>query len=198
MKLDDIPKDKSGFQVPDAYFELMDQRLWRSIQIDVGKDMPRSEELEELLQASKETWEIPNGYFEKNEQLVVPTKPKKVIGLRLYAYATAAALALLVAGTSILWWKNQTAQHESFAQQIETTDLTEEDLLEEIEEEVLFEVYNEELEALVDTLKPDTVQTKNIKNNFIPKPGEKVNWNDLTDDDFLYFINEVDFDEEDL
>jgi hypothetical protein len=194
MKLDDIPKKVSGFEVPEGFFEQMEINLLASIRAEQAEDPVFDEKEKNVLDSSKQSFLVPDGFFDKQSTL---PKSTRVVALNWKRFAMVAAAACAIGIGLFLWQKKENPSQESFAMLVEKTDLTEDELITDTEEEVLFEVYGAELEALADTLSADTSANR-VKPTPDPVPGEKVNWDELLDEDFIYFLQEEGFDEEDL
>jgi hypothetical protein len=195
MKLDDIPKKVAEFEVPEGFFEQMEHNVLAAIRAEQAEDPVFGEKEKLVLETSKQSFQVPDGFFDKQGTL---PKSTRVVAINWKRFALVAAAACAMGIGLFLWQKKENPSQESFAMLVENTDLTEDELITDTEEEILFDVYGSELAALADTAVVDSAATKPKAAPFVPKPGQKVNWDELLDDDFIYFLQEEGFDEEDL
>lgn len=173
---------------------------------------------------SDNEWEVPATYFDQlPERIMKRRKSTKIVQLRTTQWRLAAVLAVAASLVwMVLYFRPQPSEGQSFADLIEQENLELDDLEYIIEGDELFAFsIDEEIAMVNDTIAPDSTKIKNtgVKSNTKQdaKPAQKptlnqkkntgkddsknkpkVNWDELQNDDILYYLNSEGYPDDDI
>ncbi len=218
----DALKNDDEFAVPENYFASQEESILNEVR--EGNEAFFSTQQHQILAqikldeavGNKEEFTVPHDYFERAESAILARTTGSKKGARVipmyatgharmwYAIAAAACIAFVLV---MVWPQTNEAAQPSFAELLQNTEVTEDDMDWFASDEDYYDLFMSEIELLTDTTIVDTNSVfqkalpdaekpeinKENKKTAPVKPTDKkkpLTWDDITDEELLEYLLE--------